>query len=155
MRIKLIAVGTKMPSWVNEGFKEYQKRLNQDIVLELHEIPAGKRGKNADVQRVTDKEGEQMLAAVGNNDRVIALDVLGKRQTTEKMAGRLQELLPQGRHISIFIGGPEGLSKECLQRADEKWSLSDLTLPHPFVRVMLAEQLYRCWSVIKGHPYHR
>ncbi len=155
MRIKLIAVGTKMPSWVNEGFKEYQKRLNQDILLELHEIPAGKRSKNADVQRITDKEGEQMLAAVGNNDRVIALDVLGKRQTTEKMAGRLQELLPQGQHISIFIGGPEGLSQECLQRADEKWSLSDLTLPHPFVRVMLAEQLYRCWSVIKGHPYHR
>ena len=155
MRIKLIAVGTKMPSWVNEGFKEYQKRLNQDIMLELHEIPAGKRGKNADVQRITDKEGEQMLAAIGNNDRVIALDVLGKRHTTEKMAGRLQDLLPQGQHISILIGGPEGLSKDCLQRADEKWSLSDLTLPHPLVRVMLAEQLYRCWSVIKGHPYHR
>ncbi len=112
MRIKLIAVGTKMPSWVNDGFIEYQKRLNQDIVLELHEVPAGKRGKNADVQRITDKEGEQMLAAVGNNDRVIALDVLGKRHTTEKMAGRLQDILPQGQHVSIFIGGPEGLSKE-------------------------------------------
>jgi len=155
MRIKLIAVGTKMPGWVNEGFKEYQKRLTQDIVLELHEIPAGKRGKNADVQRITNKEGEQMLAAIGNNDHVIALDVLGKRHTTEKMAGRLQYLLPQGQHVSILIGGPEGLSKDCLQRADEKWSLSDLTLPHPLVRVMLAEQLYRCWSVIKGHPYHR
>jgi len=155
MRIKLIAVGTKMPGWVNEGFKEYQKRLTQDIVLELHEIPAGKRGKNADVQRITNKEGEQVLAAIGNNDHVIALDVLGKRHTTEKMAGRLQNLLPQGQHVSILIGGPEGLSKDCLQRADEKWSLSDLTLPHPLVRVMLAEQLYRCWSVIKGHPYHR
>lgn len=155
MRIKLIAVGTKMPSWVNEGFQEYQKRLNQDIVLELQEIPAGKRGKNADVLRITEKEGEQMLSAVGNNDRVIALDVKGKRYTTEKMANRLQELLPQGQHISLFIGGPEGLSSDCLQRADEKWSLSDLTLPHPLVRVMLAEQLYRCWSVIKGHPYHR
>ena len=155
MRIKLIAVGTKMPSWVNEGFKEYQKRLIQDIVLDLHEIPAGKRGKNADVVRITEKEGEQMIAAVGPNDRIIALDVKGKRYTTDKMAGRLEELLPEGRHISLFIGGPEGLSPECLQRADEKWSLSDLTLPHPLVRVMLAEQLYRCWSVIKGHPYHR
>ncbi|PCJ42354.1 MAG: 23S rRNA (pseudouridine(1915)-N(3))-methyltransferase RlmH [Moraxellaceae bacterium] len=155
MRIKLIAVGTKMPSWVNEGFKEYQKRLNQDIVLELQEIPAGKRGKNADLVRITEKEGEQMLAAIGSNDRVIALDVKGKRYTTDSMASRLQELLPQGQHISLFIGGPEGLSPSCLQRADEKWSLSDLTLPHPLVRVILAEQLYRCWSVIQGHPYHR
>lgn len=155
MRIKLIAVGTKMPSWVNEGFKEYQKRLNQDITLELCEIPAGKRGKNADVTRITEKEGELMLAAVGNNDRVIALDVKGKRHTTDNMAARLKTLLPEGQHISLFIGGPEGLSPQCLQRADEKWSLSDLTLPHPLVRVLLAEQLYRCWSVIKGHPYHR
>ena len=155
MRIKLIAVGTKMPAWVNEGFNEYQKRLNQDIVLELQEIPAGKRGKNADLIRITEKEGEQMLAAVGSNDRVICLDVKGTRYTTEKMSSRLQQLLPQGQHISLLIGGPEGLSPACLQRADEKWSLSDLTLPHPLVRVLLAEQLYRCWSVIKGHPYHR
>ena len=155
MRIKLIAVGTKMSSWVDEGFKEYQKRLNQDVQLQLQEIPAGKRGKNADIARITEKEGQAMLAAIGQNDHTIALDVQGKRYTTEKMSNRLKELLQSGQHISLLIGGPEGLAPECLAKANEKWSLSDLTLPHPLVRVLLAEQLYRCWSVIKGHPYHR
>ncbi len=155
MRIRLIAVGTKMPDWVNEGFEEYRKRLNQDVTLELVEIPAGKRGKNADVDRITDKEGEQMLAAVHPNDYVITLDVQGKRLSTEKLAQQLEKLLQQGNHVALLIGGPEGLAPQCRSKARESWSLSDLTRPHRLVRVLIAEQLYRAWSILKGHPYHR
>jgi 23S rRNA (pseudouridine1915-N3)-methyltransferase len=155
MRIRLIAVGTKMPGWVNDGFEEYRKRLNQDVTLELVEIPAGKRGKNADVDRITDKEGELMLAAIHPSDYVITLDVPGQRLSTEKLAGRLEKLLQQGNHVALLIGGPEGLAPQCRTKAQESWSLSDLTLPHPLVRVLIAEQLYRAWSILKGHPYHR
>lgn len=155
MRVRLIAVGTKMPGWVTQGYEEYSKRLNQDLTLELVEIPAGKRGKNADVERITQKEGEQMLAAVHSGDHIITLDVPGKRISTEKLAKRLEQLLQGGQHISILVGGPEGLAPQCREKAQESWSLSDLTLPHPLVRVLIAEQLYRAWSILKGHPYHR
>ena len=155
MRIRLIAVGTKMPAWVSEGFEEYQKRLNQDVTLELVEIPAGKRGKNADIERITEKEGELMLAALHPGDHVITLDVQGKKLSTEKLATQLEKLLQQGNHVALLIGGPEGLAPQCRSKARESWSLSDLTLPHPLVRVLIAEQLYRAWSILKGHPYHR
>lgn len=155
MRVRLIAVGTKMPGWVNEGFAEYQKRLTQDLTLELVEIPAGKRGKNADIDRITDKEGEQMLAAVHPGEYVITLDVQGQRLSTEKLAQQLEKRLHQGNHVALLIGGPEGLAPQCRHAARESWSLSDLTLPHPLVRVLIAEQLYRAWSILKGHPYHR
>lgn len=155
MRIRLIAVGTKMPDWVNEGFEEYRKRLNQDVTLELVEIPAGKRGKNADMARITEKEGELMLAAVQPQDYVITLDVRGQRLSTEKLAQQLEKRLQQGNHVALLVGGPEGLAPECHSKARESWSLSDLTLPHPLVRVLIAEQLYRAWSILKGHPYHR
>ncbi|MDX1693156.1 MAG: 23S rRNA (pseudouridine(1915)-N(3))-methyltransferase RlmH [Ketobacteraceae bacterium] len=155
MRIRLIAVGTKMPGWVTSGFDEYSKRLTQDIQLELVEIPAGKRGKNADVNRILQKEGELILNSLQPQEHTIALDVKGKRFTTEKLSERLNELMHQGQPLALLVGGPEGLAPECRQRASEKWSLSDLTLPHPLVRIVIAEQLYRAWSLLKGHPYHR
>lgn len=155
MRIRLITVGTKMPDWVTQGFTEYQKRLNQDVQLELVEIPAGKRGKNADVKRILEKEGEQILNALHPSEHIIALDVKGKRFTTEKLSQRLNELMHNGQPVALLVGGPEGLAPECRNKAHEKWSLSDLTLPHPLVRIVIAEQLYRSWSLLKGHPYHR
>lgn len=155
MRVRLITVGTKMPDWVTTGFNEYQKRLNQDVQLELVEIPAGKRGKNADVNRIVAKEGEQILSLLNPQEHIIALDVKGKRFTTEKLSARLNELMHNGQPVALLVGGPEGLAAECRNRASEKWSLSDLTLPHPLVRIVIAEQLYRAWSLLKGHPYHR
>lgn len=155
MRVRLITVGTKMPDWVTTGFNEYQKRLNQDVQLELVEIPAGKRGKNADVNRIVVKEGEQILNLLNPQEHIIALDVKGKRFTTEKLSARLNELMHNGQSVALLVGGPEGLAAECRNRASEKWSLSDLTLPHPLVRIVIAEQLYRAWSLLKGHPYHR
>ena len=144
-----------MPAWVTTGFEDYQKRLNQEISLDLTAIPAKKRTKSSDVERLTRQEGEAMLAAIHGGDHVIALDVKGKELSTEQLAQRLAQLLQQGDNLALLVGGPEGLAPACSARAVERWSLSKLTLPHPLVRVLLAEQLYRAWSVLKGHPYHR
>lgn len=155
MRIRLIAVGTRMPGWVQQGYQEYAKRLPSDCSLECVEIPLGKRSKGADIKRAQRKEGEAMLAAIGDGDRVIALEVEGKAWSTWQLSEQMQNWRLDARHVSLLVGGPEGLAPECVARADQKWSLSPLTLPHPLVRVLLAEQLYRAWSIIHNHPYHR
>ncbi|ARN74682.1 23S rRNA (pseudouridine(1915)-N(3))-methyltransferase RlmH [Oceanicoccus sagamiensis] len=155
MRIRVIAVGTKMPKWVEQGVDEYTKRLPPELKLEFKEIALGKRGKGADIARAINSEGQQMLAAIGQHDRVIALDVLGKPWATEKLAGELRNWQLEGDNISLLVGGPDGLAAECLQRANQRWSLSALTLPHPLVRIVLAEQLYRAWTINSHHPYHR
>ncbi|WP_426415929.1 23S rRNA (pseudouridine(1915)-N(3))-methyltransferase RlmH [Aestuariirhabdus sp. LZHN29] len=155
MRIRLIAVGTRMPAWVQQGYQEYAKRLPADCGLECVEIPLGKRTKGADIKRAQRKEGEAMLAAIGGGDRVIALEVGGRPWSTEQLAEQMQQWRFDGRNISLLVGGPEGLAPECVARADQKWSLSPLTLPHPLVRVLLSEQLYRAWSILNNHPYHR
>lgn len=155
MRIKLIAVGTKMPSWVEQGYQEYARRMPADFSLQLVEIPPGHRGKGADIQKAMRKEGELMMAAIPAKDKVIALEVLGKPWSTEQLADKAGQWRMEGYNISLLVGGPDGLAPECVARADAKWSLSALTLPHPLVRVLLSEQLYRAWSIINNHPYHR
>ncbi|MGK0442657.1 MAG: 23S rRNA (pseudouridine1915-N3)-methyltransferase [Pseudohongiellaceae bacterium] len=155
MRIRVIAVGTKMPSWVEQGVKEYQKRLPPELKLEIKELALGKRGKGADIQRAIQSEGRQMLAAIGKGDTIIALDVLGKPWGTEKLADELKDWQLQGNNVSLLIGGPDGLASECLAMAQKKWSLSALTMPHPLVRILLTEQLYRAWTINSNHPYHR
>ncbi|HSJ49045.1 MAG TPA: 23S rRNA (pseudouridine(1915)-N(3))-methyltransferase RlmH [Gammaproteobacteria bacterium] len=155
MQIQLIAVGTRMPAWVQEGFTEYAKRMPRECALQLVEIPLGKRGKNADVQRAIAEEGEKMLAALPRDCQVIALEVEGRAWSTPQLAGELETWLGAGRDVALLVGGPDGLSEACRRRADRAWSLSPLTLPHPLVRVLLAEQLYRAWTLYKGHPYHR
>ena len=155
MRLRLLAVGTRMPAWVDEGFADYAKRLSGDISLELVEITAGKRSKGADLARLKEQEGEALLAALRPQERVIALDVLGRTLSTDDLADTLKAWQVDGRPAALLVGGPEGLSRAALERADEKWSLSRLTLPHPLVRIVVAEQFYRAWSLLKGHPYHR
>ena len=154
MKIQLIAVGTKMPDWVTAGFTEYQRRFPKEIPLELIEIPAGKRGKNADIARILQKEGELTMAAAGKA-RIVILDIPGKPWTTEQLAQQLEVWKQDGRDVALLIGGPEGLSPECKAAAEQSWSLSPLTLPHPLVRIVVAESLYRAWSITTNHPYHR
>lgn len=123
--------------------------------FELIEIPAGKRGKNADINRILQKEGEAMLSAVGKGNRIVTLDIPGKLWDTPQLAQQLESWKLDGRDVSILIGGPEGLSPQCKIAAEQSWSLSPLTLPHPMVRVIMVESLYRAWSVTTNHPYHR
>jgi 23S rRNA (pseudouridine1915-N3)-methyltransferase len=151
--IKLIAVGTKMPNWVTEGFIEYQKRLPMDYQLQLIEIQSEKRTKNSVTEKVLLREGEKLLAAASTP--IIALDRQGESLTTEKLAKNLQFWHDTEQHPCFLIGGPEGLSTSCLKKADKICSLSALTFPHPLVRIILAEQIYRAWSILINHPYHR
>ena len=155
MRISVIAVGTRMPAWVSQGITEYSKRLPRELQLIWREIPLARRGKDASAQQLCASEGEQILKAIAPGERVIALDVTGQRLSTEQLAQQLESWQMSGDNYSVLIGGPDGLSPACLGRADQRWSLSDLTLPHPLVRVLLVEQLYRAWTITVNHPYHR
>ena len=144
-----------MPSWVVDAYQEYAKRLPRECALQLVEIPLSKRRKSLTSEQAAVEEGQQLLAALPKDCTVIALDVRGKSWSTEELAVRLQDWLGSGRDVALLIGGPDGLSADCLERASLKWSLSELTYPHPLVRVILAEQLYRAWTITTGHPYHR
>jgi 23S rRNA (pseudouridine1915-N3)-methyltransferase len=155
MKIKILTIGTKMPSWVNEGVKEYIKRLPKEMAVEFQELPLAARSKNADVQRIVQKEADAMLAHIQPQDHVVALEVGGSNWSTEKLAGNLETWQMNGQNVVLLIGGPDGLGDACRQRANQLWSLSALTFPHPIVRVILAEQLYRAWTITQHHPYHR
>lgn len=155
MQIHLIAVGERMPAWVEAGYGEYAKRMPRECRLVLREMPAGRRAKGADLKRLIEQEGARQLAAIPTGCRVVALDRGGRQMDTEQLATELKKRLAGGQDLALLIGGPEGLAPGCLKRADETWSLSKLTLAHPVVRVVVAEQIYRAWSIIKGLPYHR
>jgi 23S rRNA (pseudouridine1915-N3)-methyltransferase len=155
MQIHLIAVGMKMPTWVQLGYDEYAKRLPRECELVLREITPGKRGKNADLDRITRDEGDKMLQALPARSRVVTLDIPGKPWNTDELAETLRRWQQSGQTVALMIGGPEGLAESVKQQAQESWSLSRLTLPHPLVRVIVAEQIYRAWSLLNHHPYHR
>lgn len=152
-----------MPDWVEQGFAEYVKRLPPECTLELIEIEPARRGKSrgkaagsvALRDRLRADEGDRLLKAIPADALVVALDVSGRSWSTEQLADRLRDWMASGRDIALLVGGADGLSADCLARADLRWSLSPLTFPHPLVRVMLAEQIYRAWSILAGHPYHR
>ena len=144
-----------MPRWVVEGYDEYARRLPAECALRLHEIAPGRRGQHVDIRRLLRDEGGQMLKVIPKGCRVVALDVAGRSWSSEQLAERLAGWLAAGQDLALLVGGPEGLAPECLARAGERWSLSPLTFPHPLVRVVLAEQLYRAWSLLHNHPYHR
>ena len=155
MRISVIAVGTRMPSWVAQGVEEYSRRMPRELKLQWREVPLARRVPGAKAEQLSERESEQLLKAIPPGDTVIALDVLGKRISTAQLAQQLEAWQMSGVNYSLLIGGPDGLSPRCLERASARWSLSDLTLPHPLVRVILAEQLYRAWTITVNHPYHR
>jgi len=155
VRFRLLAIGTRMSDWVEKGVHEYNRRLPTDFCLHLQEIPLARRGKNTSLEQVLRKEGEAMLGHIQTSDYIVALDVKGRQFSTVEFAQRLKILRGRGRDVCLLVGGPDGLGEQCLERADEHWSLSSLTLPHPLVRIVLAEQFYRSWSLLQNHPYHR
>lgn len=155
MKTRIIAVGGKMPAWVNAAYQDYAKRLPSELNIELVELPLAQRRRGEAPDRAIEQEGKAILKALSKDDRVVALAVDGKAWSTWQLAQYLRAWQDSGNNISLLIGGPDGLDKQCLQRADLHWSLSALTLPHPLVRVVLIEQLYRAWSINAGHPYHR
>ena len=155
MKIRLLTITHKSPAWINEGYKEYIKRLGSSCSFELIEIPAEKRTSNADLKRIMLREGEKMLNAIKPDHLVIALDVKGTSWSTEQLAEHLGRWHDEGRNIDLLVGGPEGLSPECLKKAEKTWSLSPLTFPHILVKVIVAEQIYRAFTILNKHPYHR
>jgi 23S rRNA (pseudouridine1915-N3)-methyltransferase len=145
VRVRIVAVGTRMPEWVTQAYDDYTRRLRSSMRVDLEELPVGKN--KAD-------EEKRFLERVGD-DYLVALDEHGKSLTTLELAKWLAQRQQDGRNLSFLIGGPDGLSPGILNKAAMRWSLSALTFPHAMVRVILADQLYRAHSVLQNHPYHR
>jgi 23S rRNA (pseudouridine1915-N3)-methyltransferase len=155
MQFVVSAVGQRMPSWVESAWSEYARRFPRGFSLDLREIPLAKRSRNADIESLRAREGDALLASVPSGFRVIVLDEKGNQWSTEELAGQLERWMREEHGVCFLVGGPDGLSQQCRQQAQNLWSLGRLTLPHPMVRAILAEQLYRAWSITQHHPYHR
>jgi len=155
MNLLVAAVGQRMPNWVTEAWTEYARRMPPGLALTLREINLEKRGKNADTRRLAAIESRALLDAMPARARVVALDVRGHSWSTEKLAAHLEQWMAEGRDVGFMIGGPDGIDADIMRKAEDRWSLGPLTLPHPLVRVVLAEQLYRAWTITQNHPYHR
>ncbi len=155
MHLQIIAVGTKMPQWTEMAFSEYAKRFSREFSLTLTEIPMPKRSPANTVTRYITEEGTKMLAAIPAKSITIALDEGGKLWNTAELAKQIEYFKNNTPQVNFLIGGPDGLAKACLEKAAVQWSLSPLTLPHPLVRILLVEQLYRAISILNHHPYHR
>jgi len=155
MHISIVSIANKMPAWIETGYQEYANRLPREYKLELIELNTQKSTKNMDARQQKKVEGERLLAAIPKSSHVVALDENGKQLSTVQFSQSLEQWQSTTRNLVFLIGGADGLSQECLERANQTISLSALTFPHPMVRVILAEQLYRAWSIIQGHPYHR
>ena len=155
MEIHLLAIGTRMPKWVNDGYQDYARRLGRDCQLVLREIPSPRKSKSEDAERIKRLEGQQLVSAIPAKAYVIALDERGKGHTTKALSEKLGDWFENHRRVAILVGGADGLSQECLAECRERWSLSAMTFPHALVRVMMAEQIYRAYSLLNNHPYHR
>ena len=144
-----------MPAWVTDGMHVYTRRLPPHLTLELKEITPGHRSRGADIRRARAQEAKALLRAVRGGAHVVALDQSGRSWSTADLAGRLKVWLEEAREVALLVGGPDGLDRDCLEAAAERWSLGPLTLPHTLVRIVIAEQIYRAWTILSGHPYHR
>lgn len=155
MRLTVFAVGTRMPAWVTDGVDEYARRMPRQIQFGVEEIPAGLRKGRGTPATAREQESERLRKRAAGADVTIALDERGDQWTSVQLADRLRRWLDTAPQVALLIGGADGLTDELREAADASWSLSMLTLPHALVRVVLAEQLYRAWTIVDGHPYHR
>lgn len=155
MRVYVLAVGRRSTAWVNDGFNEYSRRLSGMHSMRLVEIPLARRTSRGSITKAVTAEGERLLGAIPKDARTVALDQSGRQWSTQQLAEYLERWAVATPEVAFLIGGPDGMAESCLRRADDIWSLSALTLPHGLVRVIVAEQLYRAFSLINNHPYHR
>lgn len=155
MQISIVAVGMRLPSWVNQGVNEYIKRFPPEVKVNLVEVSPVKRNKSAPAERILKQEAEKIRAALPKDNYLIVLDEHGKSRRTTVFAQNMDSWMREGKNIVFVIGGADGVEQELKSQANELWSLSDFTLPHGMARVLLTEQIYRAWTVIKKHPYHR
>ena len=155
MVIHFITVGQKMPKWVQDGYAEYAKRLPKSCAIKLVELPMAQRGKTGSADKYKAEEAKKILAAIPKGAQLIVLDEHGEQVTTKGLAVKLEDWLASGQDVALVVGGPDGLEQSLIQQAKWKWGLSKLTMPHPMVRILVAEQIYRAYSVINNHPYHR
>ncbi len=155
MRITVLSIGHRMPAWISQGWAEYAKRLPPEIRLELVELKPEERTSGKTVEKAKALEGERLLAAVPAGALLLALDERGRTVTTQGLSVMLADWMREGTHPVFAIGGADGHAEAVRERADKLVSLSALTLPHGLARVLLAEQLYRAWSILANHPYHR
>jgi 23S rRNA (pseudouridine1915-N3)-methyltransferase len=155
LRLSLIAASNRQPQWVDDGADDYAKRLRGRCTLEIQTIPLARRTPTMPVARAVDDEGKRLLAAAPAGAHIVALLEHGKSWSTQELAGKLEAWMQRGAPVAFLVGGPDGLSLECVARANDRWSLSPLTLPHGLVRVVVAEAVYRAWSLLENHPYHR
>ena len=153
MKLTIVAVGHKAPAWVKTGYAEYAKRLPRELSLDLIEIPAPRH--HGDSAKFIQLEGDRMVGHLSPDDWVVALEEGGRPATSSQLAEKLSGWQMSGQNVAFLVGGSDGLADIALNRANERMSLSSLTFPHYFVRVILAEALYRAWSISAGHPYHR
>lgn len=155
MRIQLIAVSNRQPQWVDAGYTEYAKRLRGALTLDLKELPLARRTPTRPAPRAVSDEDARMLAAIPKGAHVVALSEAGSPWSTQDLVSQLDSWLAGGSPVCLLIGGPDGLGPGCTQRANVEWSLSSLTLPHGLVKIVVAEALYRAYSILQSHPYHR
>jgi 23S rRNA (pseudouridine1915-N3)-methyltransferase len=155
MRIAVVSASARQPDWVRDGFDAYARRLRGSCTLTLTEVALARGAKTRSRGDLREAEGRRILASVPKGAHVTALDERGAQWTTMELVRRLERWLAGGRPVALLIGGPDGLSESCRERADEAWAVSALTLPHGLVRIVVAEAIYRAWSVLENHPYHR
>lgn len=155
MKLVIVSVGHKMPGWIMTGCNEYTKRMPREAKIELLEIKPEPRTTGKNIQQIMAAEAQRILAALPQNCRRIALDEHGAQPTTKQLAAQMKDWMSEGRDVAFIIGGADGLHDTLKQSAQQMMALSALTLPHAFVRVLLAEQLYRAYSLLHNHPYHR
>lgn len=155
LNIQIVAIGTRMPSWIEAGVNEYLKRIPRGVNLRIIELSSGDRGKGGSAASARETEAKLILDKIAGVDRVVALDERGSGFSTKKLAAVLEDLQMQSMSLAFVIGGADGLSSQVLDRANMTWSLSDMTFPHALVRVILVEQVYRALMINANHPYHR
>lgn len=158
MELTIAAVGTRLEPWLNDAFEDYRRRLPPHLKLRLQEVPLARRtarSRPTGAGAAIEDEGQRLLRHVRPDSHALLLDERGRQLDSVGVAKELGRWLEREPHVAFLVGGPDGVSQACRERADASWSLSRLTLPHGLVRVLLAEQLYRAWTILQGHPYHR